>query len=50
MVNSFVTVTHDSIPEDRKTDFVAWTLASHNLPTDRARELIESSREAKSHL
>jgi len=33
--------------KDRKVIFVAWTLSSYNLPTDRARELFEPSKEAE---
>jgi len=34
---------------DRKTNTVAQTQPSHNLPTNRARELSKSSKEAESH-
>jgi len=34
---------------DRKTNIVAQTQPSHNLPINRARELSKSSKEAESH-
>jgi len=33
---------------DRKANFVAWPLFSHNLPIDRARQLFKPSEEAES--
>jgi len=36
--------------KDRKATFVAWTLSSLNVPTDKARELFKPSKEAESVL
>jgi len=36
--------------KDRKDTIVALTLSSHNLPSDRARELFKSSNEEESLL
>jgi len=35
---------------DGKATFVAWILSTHNLPTDRARDLFKPSEEAESLL